>query len=225
MIVVVGSRHDPVAAALVREWPDSALCSAEDMTAPGWLCRNDRSRPLRWVVEGRPVEDEDVTGIFVRRSAFYPEEFTSTHPEDRAFLAGEAQAFLGLALSRTRATVANPPRDGALGGEALGFEHWMAAALREGLAIRPFRLTSVRRRRPPRQRPPLAVEVAGGESFGDAPAALKAGALRLAEALGLVWATALFDGRRRLMALTVAAEPGPQARQALGALLARRREA
>ncbi|HEX8620830.1 MAG TPA: hypothetical protein VF718_02595 [Allosphingosinicella sp.] len=224
MIVVVGSRHDPVAAALVREWPDSALCRAEDITAPGWLCRNDHG-PLRWVVEGQAVQDDEVTGIFVRRCAFYPEEFLSTHREDRVFLAAEAQAFLGFVLSRTRATVANPPRDGALGGEGLGFEHWMPAAVREGLPIRPFRLAGGRRRLARPERPPLAVEVVGDEAFGDAPAGLKDAATRLARALGLVWAAFLFDGRRRLMALTVAAEPGPQARRALGNLLARRREA
>lgn len=223
MIVVAGSRHDPVAAALVRAWPGAALCSAEDMTRPGWVCRNDDASPLRWVVEGQSVADAEITGAFVRRSAFYPEEFVSTHRDDRAFLAGEARAFLGYLLSRTGATVANRPRDGAFGQEAIGFEQWMPAACREGLSVRPLRLASRPARRPRWRRPPFVVDLAGGEAFGDAPAGLKAAAARLARALDLVWATALFDGRRRLLTLTTAAEPGREALEALGAILARRR--
>ena len=222
MIVVAGSRHDPVAAALVRAWPSAALCSAEDITRPGWYFRHDCASPMRWVVDGQIVPDADVTGVFVRRSAFYPEEFVSTHPEDRLFLAAEAHAFLGYVLSRTGATVANRPRDGGFGQEAIGFEHWIPAALRIGLSVSPLRLASAKARRARRRRLPFIVDLAGGEAFGDAPATLKTKAARLAGALGLVWATALFDGRRRLLTVTATAEPGLEAVQALGTLLARR---
>ena len=59
-------------------------------------------------------------GVFVRRSAVYPEEFPSTHPDDRGYLAAEAHAFLVFVLADdARAAVANPVADGALGDDAL----------------------------------------------------------------------------------------------------------
>jgi hypothetical protein len=221
VIVVAGSRHDPVAAALVRAWPGAALCAAEDLAAPGWIGRLHPPSSLRWIVAGRPVADSEISGVFVRRSAFYPEEFLSTHPDDRAYLAAEAHAFLGWVLSRTGAVVANRPRDGAFGKEALGLEQWMPAARRAGVAVRPLRLTSRPARRP-RNRPPFVVDLVGGAPCGDAPVGVKKAAARLAGELDLVWATALFDGRRRLIAMTAAADPGPEARDRLGAILARR---
>src|SRR5262245_66075685 len=108
MIVVVGSRHDSVATALVEAWPNAALCSAEDLTQLGWVWRPRSSRPSQWVIDSEIVADEDITGVFVRRSTVYPEEFLSTHPEDRSYLAAEAHAFLVFVLASTHAVVANP---------------------------------------------------------------------------------------------------------------------
>ena len=218
MIVVIGSRHDSVAAALIDAWPDAALCSAEDLTQPGWVWRPDSPLSPRWVINSEVVDDKDITGVFVRRSAVYPEEFLSTHPDDRSYLAAEAHAFLIFVLAATRAVVVNPVADGALGEEAIRPERWIPAAGEAGLSVSPLRLTSRRRR--PRQLHPIVVEVVGDEAFGSAPVRSTAAALRMARQLDLLWATVVFDGRHRLLTITSARPPGTEAVGALGRLLA-----
>lgn len=218
MIVVVGSRHDSVAAALVDAWPHAALCSAEDLTQPGWAWRPDSALSPRWVVNSEVVADENITGVFVRRSTVYPEEFLSTHPDDRSYLAAEAHAFLVFVLAATRAVVANPVANGALGDEAIRPERWISAAGEAGLSVVPLRLTSSRLR--PRRLHPIVVEVVGDDAFGDAPARSKVAAVRLAHQLELLWATVVFDGRHRLLTITSDRAPGGEAVAALGRLLA-----
>lgn len=219
MIVVLGSRHDKVAVALVEAWPDAVLCAAEDLTRPGWAWRTSSPLSRRWVIDGEVVDDEEITGVFVRRSTVYPEEFLSTHPDDRRYLAAEAHAFLVFVLSATRGTVANPVAEGAFGDEAIRPERWIAAADDAGLPIAPLRLTSSRLG--PRRLHPVVVEVVGDEAFGEAPARSKAVALRIARRLELIWATVVFDGRHRLLTITSARPPGHEAVDALGRLLAR----
>ena len=147
VIVVAGSRHDPVATDLAEQWPDAALCSAEDLTASGWIWPSrPGDGPATWVVDGAVVPDSQVTGVFVRRATVYAEELTATHPDDRAYLAAEAHAFLVYVLHRTAATVVNPVDDGgAFGESALRPEHWMAVAAsarREGGATAAAQLTA-----------------------------------------------------------------------------------
>lgn len=222
MIVVVGSRHDPVAVALARSWPSAALCAAEDLVRPGWRWRSatltTRQDGGRWVVDGEIVNDADVTGVFVRRSGVYPEEFPSTHPDDRAYLAAESHAFLVFLLSATRATVANPVVDGALGEEAIRAERWLAAAAQAKTEVVPLRVTDDGV--PRRAAEHFVVEVVGDEAFGLASTGVKMAARRIVRRLGLAWATVLFDRRQRLLAVTAARPPGEQAIAALGRLLA-----
>jgi hypothetical protein len=219
MIVVIGSRHDKVAAALVEAWPSAALCSAEDLTRPGWVWQLNGARSSRWVIGGEIVDDEDVTGVFLRRSAMYPEEFLSTHPDDRTYLAAETHAFLIFVLAATGAAVATPVADGALGDEAIRPERWMPIARQLGLSVAPLRLTSNRRRQQVR---PLMLEVVGHEVFGNAPPRSKDAALQLVHQLNLLWAAVVFDQRHRLVTITSAQPPCDEAVPALGCLLARR---
>jgi len=170
------------------------------------------------VIDGQVVDDDDITGVFVRRSAVYPEEFSSTHPEDRGYLAAEAQAFLVFVLATTRAAVANPVADGALGDDVIRPERWVPGAVDIGLSVAPVRIMSERQR--PRRCHALVVEVVGAEAFGDVPARLKVLALRLAQRLDLRWATLVFDGRQRLLTITSTRPPGHDAVCALGRLLA-----
>lgn len=221
MIVVVASRHDREAAGLVDAWPTASLCSAEDLTRPGWAWWPTGGGTSCWVVDGAIVDDEQVTGVFVRRSAVYPEEFLGTHADDRAYMASEAHAFLVFVLSRTAATVANRSAEGFLGDEALGPERWMPAASAAGVAVSPVRAAT----RPHRQRPLTlsTVQVVGDRAIGDAPAVLQRRARAVSEGLGLLWATVVFDGRHRLVDVTSARPPGAEAAEALGDLLARPR--
>jgi len=219
MIVVLGSRHDPVAAALVASWPGAALCSAEDLTLPGWVWRSPARGAPRWVVGGSVIDDDEVSGVFVRRSTVYPEELLSTHRDDRAYLAAEAHAFLVFVLATTRARVANPVVDGNLGEESLRAERWGEAAHELGLPVAPLRVASDRAS--PRPWRPVVVEAVGDEVFGAASARTRAGVQRLCARLGLTWASFVFDGRQQLRAVTASRPPGRDATRALGQLLAR----
>ena len=217
MIVVVGSRYDGVAATLVEAWPSAALCSAEDLTQPGWAWTPDPRAGQTWVVGGVAVGDECVTGVFVRRSLVYPEELVSTHPADRAYLAAEAHAFLVFVLATTRATVVNPVADGTLGEETLRPDRWMRAAADAGLPVAPLRLTNRTAAR--RRLRTIEVEVVGDRAFGAAPERTTRGVLALAGRLHINWATFVFDGRHRLITVTGARPPGAEAVAALGRLL------
>ena len=121
-----------------RRWPEAALCAAEDLTASGWLWSSadgegGRDRLGR---RRRGRADTEVTGVFVRRSTVYPDELTGTHPDDRAYLAAEAHAFLVYVLATTRAVVVNPVSDGTLGVDALRPEQWMRVAAALGCGRR-----------------------------------------------------------------------------------------
>lgn len=217
MIVVVGSRHDSVATDLVALWPRAALCSAEDLVLPGWVWRHGQPASRTWIVDTRPVRDEEVTGVFIRRSAVYAEELVTTHPADRAYLATEAHAFLTFVLATTSARVVNPVIDGAFGEEALRPERWTAVASEVGISVRSARVASEPRRRT-RYRA-YEVEVVGGEVFGDGPAQILEGARCLTNVLGVVWGALLFDARNRLITVTGARRPSDAAAVALGRLL------
>ena len=221
MIVVVGSRHDKIALDLVAMWPGAALCAAEDLVQPGWAWRNSQLQPRTWVINGKFVRDDRVSGVFLRRSAVYGEELATIHPADRAFLAAEAHAFLTFVLATTSARVCNPVVDGAFGEEALRPERWMALAPEVGISIHPLRLTSERRRRS-RPRPACWAEVVGDKVFGNAPSRMRTGAVYMAAAMRLVWGAFAFDARQRLITITSARRPSKAAALALGRLLGER---
>ena len=221
MIVVVGSQHDAVARELVVVWREAALCSASDIATTGWCWSPTGAVDARWVIDGKVVADKTITGVFVRRAAFYPEEFTDTHPDDRAYLAAEAHAFLADVLASTSAIVSMPAGDGTFGDELLSPDRWMRAAIDCGLAVAPVRARS----KPgagARRRALRRVEIVGGVAIGTESARKLRAIGDLANALGVRWATAILDGRNRLVTLTSAAVPSTAARAALGRLLAQR---
>ncbi|MBU3056564.1 hypothetical protein [Pseudomonas indica] len=217
MIVVVGSRHDPVAMELVATWPGAALCSAEDLVSPGWAWTVGGDEAPTWVVGGRTVADSDVTGVFLRRSAVYPAELLGIHPDDRTYMASEAHAFLIFVLASTRARVASPVADGGLGDDALRPEQWMPLAAAAGLPLAPLHLRSGHAKR--RALNGRIVEVVDGQVIGDMAPRRQARIHRFVAALRLDWAQLLFDGRQRLVALTSMHSPTPEAATALGRML------
>lgn len=224
MIVVLGGRHDPVATALVAAWPGALLCSAEDLCAPGWvwpMAADDAARC--WVVQGRPLADAAVSGVFVARSAVHAAELQGTHPRDRAYLAAELTAFVTHLLASTAARVSTPVVDGAFGDATLRPERWMPLAARCGLAPVPLRLQSAGPISAPRwQAWPL--DVVGSECFGPGLERLapqrREGAAQLIAALGLAWARLFFDGASRLRLIGTLAVPDARVLQALGRVLA-----
>ena len=223
MIVIIGSRHDSVARSIIAALPAAALCSAEDLTRPGWVWSVGSPEPNRWVVDGKVVDDPQVTGVLVRRTYVYPEELVGTHPDDREYLAAESTAFLIFVLSRTGSRVVNPVSDGALGEDVIRPERWMAAAVDLGVDVAPLRLKATDPIRAPKMT--TTAEVVGDETFGDAPPHLRAAAAQLAAALGVVYAAFVFDRKQRLVALSANRLPSDAALAALGSLLSIRSRA
>jgi hypothetical protein len=215
VVVVVGSRHDPVATELANSW-SASLCGAEDLVGPGWAWHAGGG-PRTWRIAGARVDDRDVSGVFMRRGTVYPEELTGIHPDDRVYLAAEAHAFLSLVLASTSARVCNPVVDGAFGDEVLRLDRLLAAAATHDVPMRPVRLSDDGRRRP--LPAAVTVEVVGDRAFGKAAPRDHAAALALAAALDLSWATFAFDRSHRLMAVSSSRAPSAVAAAALGALL------
>jgi hypothetical protein len=219
MIVVVGSRHDAAAAGLLESWPQAALCSAQDLTTPGWSWHVPAGADSRWVVDGRVVPDTAVSGVFVRRSTVYPEELLSTHPDDRHYLAAEAHAFLVFVLASSGARLAQPVFDGAYGDEALQPDRWMPIAARLGIAVAPLRLASGRALASPEHC--VIVEAVGERAFGAGTARQHQAACGLLRGLGLCSASVVFDEQERLVTLSATRPPADRdALVALGRLLA-----
>lgn len=215
MIVVVGSSHDSVATGLVASWPQAALCSAEDLVSPGWVWRQPGAKT--WIVDGQPISDDQVTGVFVRRASVYAEELMTTHPDDRAYLASEIHSFLVFVLASTAARVVNPIDEGAFGEAALRPHRWTQLASQLGIPLRPLRVTS-ESREPTRYRTSI-VEVVGAEVFSDAPASPGNKARSLAHALAIGWGVFVFDSRKRLVTVNTSRPPSDAAAAALGRLL------
>jgi hypothetical protein len=212
VIVVVGSRHDPIAADLVA-W-GAALCSADDLVRAGWTWGDDTRR---WVIGGERVDDRDVSGVLVRRSCVYPEELVTIHPEDRAYVAAETDAFLGYVLGTTRSIVCNPVVDGAYGQAALRFERWIAEATAAGVECYPHRFTAASESPPAA---PIEIEVVGGEVCTDGNDRDREAAAGLARRLGLHWAMCRFDRRHRLVGISITPAPSTAARDRLARMLA-----
>ena len=166
MIVVVGSRHDPVATRLVASGR-KPLCARPRI----WLAKvgcGDIIIPRRR--RGSSTVNGSVTPrytVFDRRSTVYAEELVTTHPADRGYLASETRCFfLTVVLATTRARVVNPGRDGAFGEEALRPARWISAASEVGITTRPVRLTTEPRRQAKYRT--YEIEVVGGEVSGEA---------------------------------------------------------
>lgn len=220
MIIVLGSAHDPVARSMIDTFTDAHLCSAEDLCSPGWVWPIDHMRDPVWVVEGRPVPDETVSGVFVRRTCVYPEELMGTHPDDREYLAAECSAFLSFVLARTGARVVNPVIDGAFGEEALRLERWMPAARSVGQAVAPLRFHDGEVEEIARSA--IVVDVVDGEAFGDLDVALLQRLALMARKIGVDYGNFVVDPADRLLSVSTAAAPGDRAAARLGRLLEKR---
>lgn len=220
MIVVLGSRLDTVTDSLVRALPAAVLCSAEDLTVPGWTWPLGYGHANRWVVQGQIVDDREITGVLVRRTWVYPEELVRTHPDDREYLAAETLAFLTFVLARTGARVINPVQGDAIGEEIFRIERWLPAAIAAGLEPKPLRLSA--RHQAAALDLAFTIEVVGRDAFRSPSSDLATKSIDCVRLLGLAYAVLVFDAENRLAAISAASCPSSAALPALAALLNRR---
>ncbi len=189
MLVVVGSRHDPGAHEIVRQWEPfgAALLGCEDLSVSGWRFTPADRGASRAVIDGRIVRESDIRGVLVRRPQLPAQELTHIAAADRAFVAAEMGAFLFAWLSQLACPVLNRPRGLSLCGPNWRPGQWTQAAARVGLAVEP-----VRQEVPPRadaepsaSRALAQAVIVGERCVGDIPADQAAGARKLAAAAGV----------------------------------------
>jgi hypothetical protein len=219
MIVILGSRYDAVAEALVRAWPHAALCSAEDLLRPGWCYHPGSADGLRWVVDGSVVPDPEVTGVYVCRNAVHAEELMQVHPDDRAYLAAETHALLVALLASTQARVVNPVFEGVFGHDTLRPERWMRLAAGLGINVCPRRVSSEQMEAWPGDIATI-VTVLGQRVWSGTAGTVQNASRSLVAAAGMVYGRVAFDREGRFVAVSFEAAPTDESCSALGCYLA-----
>lgn len=178
MLVVVGSRHDPGACEIVRQWQPfgAALLACEDLSVSGWRFSPGERGSSQAVIGGHLVRESEIRGVLVRRPQVLQQELPHIAAADREFVAAEMTAFLFAWLSQLSCRVLNGPRGLSLCGPHWRPQQWHQAAAKLGLETVPEES---------RTAPEDSVVIVGGRCLGAATAAQAAGAKKLAIAAGV----------------------------------------
>ncbi|MHC0061539.1 hypothetical protein ACWATR_01255 [Nostoc sp. UIC 10890] len=160
MLVIVASRHDKAAEALVANWAAHghgvSLLTPEDLSVVGWRhylssIDGEINSPLSSsaVVGGVAMSPtgcaialDQITGVLSRLPSIFEQELLHIVPEDRAYVATEMNAFLIAWLSSLKCPVLNRPTPTYLLGPAWRPEQWVYAAAQLGIPVRPVRRQS-----------------------------------------------------------------------------------
>jgi len=201
VLVVLASRHDRSAEAIVARWGESAaVLSCEDLSTAGW--RFDPERPAEGtaVVAGGVVPVADIVGVLTLRPSVFEAELVHLLPEDRPYVAAEMTALLLAWLTALPCRVVNRPTPTSLVGPSWRREQWVQAAVAVGVpAVSARRVVRVRREasaQPTVGRPDsaAAVVVVGERWFADVAPELGDRAVRLARHAGVDLLDVWFDG-------------------------------
>jgi len=188
VLLVIASRRDELAQALVARWAmhDARLLAGEDLSATGW--RYDPEAPERSiaVVGGRRVPCRKIRGVFTRLACVGEWDLGHIVSVDRTYVAAEMTAFLMAWLSGLTCPVVNRPRPLCLSGPNWSPEQWTRAAFRLGIPVRPVERHVTRRltKIPTADGPAsvTTVTVVGGRCFGTDNEALRDQSRSLAKA-------------------------------------------
>lgn len=201
MIIVLASRHDPSARALVdglTEHGEAALITARDLSATGWRHRVPGG-PETLVIEGRPMQAERVTGIVVRLAAVTEDELPDIVAADRPYVAAEMNSFLQSWLDAIGCPVFNRPVGAYLCGPGWRPEQWTHLAWRLGIPAEPMTRTQLLAENASAAPLTSALEtvtVIGTRCFGAPDVRLRQAAAQLAAEAGVLLLAAHFrDGR------------------------------
>lgn len=139
MLVVVASRHDEVAQALVSRWKasDARLLTCEDLSGAGWRYGPGAPDLSTAVVGGRRVRCREITGVLTRLAGVPVSDLGHIASADRAYVAAEMTAFLMAWLSGLKCSVVNRPTPLCLSGPNWRPEQWTHAASALGIPARP----------------------------------------------------------------------------------------
>ncbi len=202
MLVVVASRHDKAAEALVANWAAHghgvSLLTPEDLSVVGWRhylssIDGEINSPLSSsaVVGGVAMSTtcaialDQITGVLTRLPSIFEQELLHIIPEDRAYVATEMNAFLIAWLSSLKCPVLNRPTPTYLLGPAWRPEQWVYAAAQLGIPVRPVRRqSSMSANVCPQvlEKSSVKVTVVGDRCLGEVEKTLASHARRIADA-------------------------------------------
>ena len=204
MLVIVASRHDKAAEALVANWAAHghgvSLLTPEDLSVVGWrhylssidgeVGEENSSLSPSAVVSGRAMSTagaialDQITGVLTRLPSIFEQELLHIVPEDRAYVATEMNAFLIAWLSSLKCPVLNKPTPTYLLGPAWRTEQWVYAAAQLGIPVRPVRRqSSMSANVCPQvlEKPSVKVTVVGDRCLGEVQKTLASHARRIAD--------------------------------------------
>ncbi|MBH8561618.1 hypothetical protein I8748_05400 [Nostoc sp. CENA67] len=139
MIVIIASRHDAVASALLQRWKSHnvRLLTAEDLSTTGWRYFPHDVYSSTAVIGGQEVAAQEISGVLTRLSGVPQQELGHIIAADRAYVAVEMTAFLLAWLTSFSGPVLNRPTPTCLSGPGWRREQWTYAAARVGIPISP----------------------------------------------------------------------------------------
>ncbi|QMS86693.1 hypothetical protein HUN01_03570 [Nostoc edaphicum CCNP1411] len=209
MLVIVASRHDKAAEALVANWAahghSVSLLTPEDLSVVGWrhylssIDVGDRGESTTSstsfssaVVGGVAISTtgcanalDQITGVLTRLPSIFEQELLHIVPDDRAYIATEMNAFLIAWLSSLKCPVLNRPTPTYLLGPAWRPEQWVYAAAQLGIPVRPVRRQSSMSANVCAQvleKSSVKVTVVGDRCLGEVEKTLASHARRIADA-------------------------------------------
>jgi hypothetical protein len=199
MLVVVASRHDKAAQALVDRWAadDARLLTCEDLSIAGWRHYLSSTQDSTAVVGGQAIALAQITGVLTRLPCVYEQELLHIVPEDRTYVATEMNAFLISWLSQLQCPVLNRPTPTYLLGPAWRPEQWIYAAAQIGIPVLPRQRQIVLSPHVLPQvpeKPGVTVTVVGKHCFGTVDKTLARHARNLADAAKVDLLTVNFSG-------------------------------
>ena len=171
MLIVLASPRDAAARSIVAAWApwNAALCTAADVSTPGWCHHVDVPQEAVAVVGGQVVRAGVIRGVLTRLWAVQPDDLPHIAAEERAYVAAEATAFLVAFLAALPCRMLNRPTAGSLCGPAWQPEQWIRTAARAGIPVRACRRTVRPGAWPDRLEEPAAARLLaiGGRVFAD----------------------------------------------------------
>lgn len=142
MLIVLASRSDRAAAALVERWsPHGArLLTPADLSIAGWRFRPGSSHAGdSAVAQGRPLAVDEIGAVVTRLPLVFEQDLDHIAPADRAYVAAEMSAFLLAWLTALPCPVLNRPTATCLSGPFWRPEQWVYTAAGLGIPVAPVR--------------------------------------------------------------------------------------
>lgn len=138
MVVIVASRFDEEAQALVVRWAadGAALLTCEDLSTAGWVHQPNHLDSSMAVVSGSVIPASEIAGVLVRCPWIFQRELTHIAAADREYVAAEMNAFLLCWLAALPCPVINPSTTTCLSGPLWTEQQWVHAAAGVGMRVR-----------------------------------------------------------------------------------------